>query len=257
MGELKVTDLINRKSKSNSNVRFHPDFPGDDEMKQYRCHEYSRVNDINYVQRTRSMHWSGMVSGELAIDMAKNLENLFRTDDTVVAPIVDAVPAGRGGGRGGGRRAAGRGNAKPKTGVSAKQFAQDWAKQAMNWSSILKDCKAKLACKPWAGDLAKQMETGASDFDTIHEGFIKTSEGLSSSPMNADTSMTIEALQDPVSKYNFHAKRCREYVEAADSMCGGKNTSSQVSLCCLYSRLTPRRPLRRESMLTRMSLPFL
>ena len=91
-----VNDLKERKGKIVGCHRAHPDFPEKDAQKQYLCHKESIYEEATFVERRRALHWTCVVSGEVALECAKNLDSIFSGNAPAELQIAQAT-GGRGG----------------------------------------------------------------------------------------------------------------------------------------------------------------
>ena len=111
--------------------RPHPDFPDDKSMTQYRVWDSSSNSHEDILKRTRSMHWTALVNGDTALEMAKNLEDMFALPS---APTARAVPEQ---------------TEKPAQvkALNPSLYAQQWVNKSSEWAKVFRECSAKLGDK--------------------------------------------------------------------------------------------------------------
>jgi len=114
-------------------TRAHPDFPDDESMTQYKAHDASRTSTATQVASKKTIHWESLISGDTAMEMAKNIEKLFHIDG---APVI------------------GRAAPEPKLPgtnkikvFNPKGYCDAWGAKASEWATLYRDCHGKLKGK--------------------------------------------------------------------------------------------------------------
>ena len=161
-------------------------------------------------ERKRGLHWAGVVNGQLAIDMANNLENLFQEDPSQLqmGPDTNRKPRGKAKGKGKALPDGARGTKRGRAIPTQEDHVQLWAKTCMAYTMTLKESKGHIASKPWAGELTKKLDDASMQFEKLHEKFA----GLK------DFSL----LQDYVNEFDKIEEEALEYIKGSDSMLGVK-----------------------------------
>ena len=136
--------------------RFHPDFPNEEKTRQYKAHkETSESISATKVTR-RCLHWTGLVTGQVALDLAKKI-------DSLLSPINNVQIAPASGGRGE------RGGNKKSKVITAKAWVQSWISALSKWDVILQEAfgghRGCLAVRPapnqFPGPVREWLKTGA------------------------------------------------------------------------------------------------
>jgi hypothetical protein len=72
-----VDDIISR-----SESRPHPDFPTLKEMRQYKVAGECKESFSSSSERTRALHWTALLQGQVALEMAQNIEAMFAIESS-------------------------------------------------------------------------------------------------------------------------------------------------------------------------------
>ena len=51
--------------------------PGDNDAKEYNVHKSTEVVIDQSLTKEKALHWTGAVAGQLALDMAANIDSMF------------------------------------------------------------------------------------------------------------------------------------------------------------------------------------
>jgi hypothetical protein len=164
-----VDDLTSRAES-----RPHPDFPRDPLMRQYRVAGDSKETLSRTSVRERSLHWTSMLTGQVALEMAQNVESLFAIGDSPsssTTPSADVAAP----------KAKAKAKAKPKakrvvTPVDTrKQYITALGSRCMEFISIMMEIRAKLGSEAWTAGLRQMLDGERAAFETLHGKFVAMS----------------------------------------------------------------------------------
>jgi hypothetical protein len=214
-GKHHLVDAITARAESRS----HPDFPQLAEMKQYRVSGECKETFSSSSERTRAMHWTAMLTGQVALEMARNVESLFSLENSAsVASPADAdgqTPA---------PKAKARGKAKPKAKKVAtpadvrKQYVDALAAQCMTYIGIMMEIRAKLGVEAWTAGLRQMLDGERSGFEDLHGKLVTLSR----------TEWTDAELAPLVNTFKERSTAANQYIVAGDNMTNKKSRKLPV-----------------------------
>jgi hypothetical protein len=203
-----VQAIIKQCLTDPSLYRNHPDLPNDAKLCQYHVHDATRTTTTNAVQKLKSLHWTGHVTGQTGLEMAKCIEDLFAAS-TGVPSSASALPEP---------------SPKPKPRKPApkkasktvtdcrKVYVDALRTRCNDYMSIMRELRSRLGPHEWASALRTAMETEIKWFESGHDTFA----ALAAAPYT-------DADLDPVlADFRLHVQTCSDYISAADSMLNNK-----------------------------------
>jgi hypothetical protein len=199
----KVKAIIKKCLRDPALHRDHPDLPEDKELRQYFVHDVSREVRANGVQKLRTLHWTGHVTGQTAIEMAKCVEELFAVSSTASAPASKDLPA---------PQPKPRKPAPKKTPKAAesprKAYVDTMRLRCNDYIAIMRELRSKLGTHEWASALRTAMEAEIKWFESGHDSFAAL----------VGTPYTDTVLDPLVADFRAHATTSKDYIAAADNM---------------------------------------
>jgi hypothetical protein len=214
-----ISDLIQRCSKDPSLHRPHPDFPHLQVMTQYKALESSKESHEQAYQKLRCLHWSGHVEGQVALELAANLEKMFGPEGFVVSPVAAAKAAGaeakaKSRAKSGGGAPKAKGASTPKHVEDPRKIYADKLRMKCNeFIATMRELRSKLGTHAWTEALRSMMDTEIRFFESSHDTFAT----LAQAPSYTDA--TMDAALD---EYRTHVSTTVDYIHAADNMLGIK-----------------------------------
>jgi hypothetical protein len=203
-GKQALVDDVTSRAES----RPHPDFPTLKAMRQFKVTGECKESFSSSSERTRALHWTALLQGQVALEMAQNIESMFAIEASPAAPD----------------RAAGKPKPCPKprpkkekkvvTPADARKLYVDaLASRCMEYTSIMMEIKAKLGADTWTSGLRQMLDGERSSFEGLHSKFV----GLNRSVY---TDAELAAL---VAEFKEHANLAGQYIVAGDNMTNKKN----------------------------------
>eukprot|EP00959_Pyramimonas_sp_CCMP1952_P008554 178894-Pyramimonas_sp.AAC.1 len=104
-------------------------------MTQYQAFESSKVLEATVLEKKRTLNWEGLISGETALQMAKNIESLFGGAGAAGA----ILPPGQSG-------------VHPKATTKLKLFnpkacCNMWGARSSDWAKLFREFHSNLKTK--------------------------------------------------------------------------------------------------------------
>jgi hypothetical protein len=201
-----VDDLVARAES-----RPHPDFPNNKTMCQYRVTGDCKETFSSSSERTRALHWTAHLTGQVALEMAQNVESLFALPDSSSArsPRSDGTPKPK-------AKAAGKAKSKAKRVATPtdlrKQYIDALSSNCMTYISILMEIRAKLGGETWTAGLRQMLDSERAGFETLHGKLVAMSQ----------TAYSDAELAPLVDEFKQHACTANQYIVAGDNMTNKK-----------------------------------
>jgi hypothetical protein len=211
-----VDDLVSRCES-----RPHPDFPTMPEMKQYKVSGESKETFSSSSERTRALHWTAMLQGQVALEMAQNVESLFAIESS-----ASSASTSGGGSEQAGKppKAKGKGAAKQRAKKVAtpadtrKVYIDQYASRCMEFISIMMEIRAKLGSDSWTAGLRQMLDGERASFEDLHGKLVAMGR----------TAYTDAELAPLVARYKEHACTAGQYIVAGDNMTNKKSRKLPV-----------------------------
>jgi hypothetical protein len=206
-----VDQLINRCEAAWPPLyRDHPEFPGNKAMWQYKTFDSHNEELGRAVTKTKSLHWTGIIDGNLALEMAQNIERMFAlpSNDTDSGAAASATPK---------PRPKGKAKARPKGNVASAQvdpsdtYLEVIASRVLELHTILATIRAGLDGSTWSEGLVTMINTELLACNALHARAIACTKNL------------VVAELDAVSaEFAVRHDQSRQYIVAGDNMLGNK-----------------------------------
>ena len=150
----KAKDLYTRRKKGKEGLswRMHPDFPEDADMVQVLHHKESIATKSKERKHTRAITWSGVVTGSLAIEMAKNINNMLGD--------IQCMVNVRSENRGANKNSAGRKKVGPK------RFGESQVTNVSSWIAELGKIRDQLKAT-WQEPVRDNIDTSIDNMNKI------------------------------------------------------------------------------------------
>ncbi|CAK0893659.1 unnamed protein product [Prorocentrum cordatum] len=177
----------------NATARYHPDFPDDLTMVEYKRHLSTKETYTYIKEHTQTIHWTGALSGQVALEMARNLESLFDQTTTGMATL----------GRGRTSRTS-VGNVS----TTPEDYVQKWGALTKTYTDIISEVTFKIKAKPFQDAFCEQLQMLQTDLSASKESFM----GLVSDASNA------KLLNSTIETFRERAKRAVDHIATADDM---------------------------------------
>eukprot|EP00959_Pyramimonas_sp_CCMP1952_P461689 9482011-Pyramimonas_sp.AAC.1 len=174
-------------------------------MIQIRIWDLSKNSSEDQLRRTRALRWTCLISGETAMEMARQIEALFATPDLGPSrkPIVD----------------------HPEKATKIKLFnpkfhACQWVNKSAEWAKLYRGDLAKLESKTWAKELLPMLDQAAQTWDAAHSQCSKLEQELDTKmPKDVDPEAFYNAtFGDVIEKYRQAVQDTKEPLEGAANM---------------------------------------
>jgi hypothetical protein len=217
-----VDELIASCKLDPARHRPHPDFPRNSDMTQYLALGRASFVHGKSLETTRSLHWSGKVSGAVAIEMANNLDALFDSCQPGTA-IAEASPTDQPKprrGRGPKPEPANPPVKKEKSfDVRRSDYVDRIRQRCMDFIAILRDLRGRLGGQAWCSGLLSIFETTIKFFEESHDTF---------GALARKASFSDDELVAALTPWRKHVKDATEYITTADNMLGNKKRKFPV-----------------------------
>jgi hypothetical protein len=212
-----VADVIKQCEKSKDRVRQHPDFAHLPEMKQYKVLSKSLETTSTTTSHSRSLHWSANLTGQVALDVANNLDELFEMDFNGMCGRGEsstAVPAPAAKSKGKKNTKTPKGDAKPRKPPAdpLAVYTTSLRGKCMEFVVVLREVRAGLAAHTWTAGLVSMIDAEVSFFESQHDKF--------AAMLHAE--LVRAAVDAEAATYREHAAKAVDFVRTADNMLGNK-----------------------------------
>ena len=161
------------------------------------------------------MHWTGTISNELALEMAKNIEKMFGGEDT---QLMLEAPKG-------GRRKKIDGQVPKKKMRTPRSYVHEWASKANAYMTMLTEVKAQLEGKPawtWTASVQEDLLAHKEAMVGIHSQFVSLTQKVPADQTPLSDVCEYDDLCKEIEKFRQLKVMIEETMEAADNMLRNK-----------------------------------